>query len=189
MLEPTLCPAGKFCPGAFDFDLTDNDCPKGTFSDLQGLEASTDCQLGAFGYYYTSGGVVSAGAGTPCNEKEYCYPQAGAPVTDAGVACAAGEICPAGTAVAQLCPPGTYSTNTGPSASYDCTACPANYYCPAFGLTGLPLSGIPNDPTDLDKYLAYPCPAGYECLGGAIHESNVDDVTMRLCPRGYKCDF
>ena len=98
----------------------------------------------------------------------------------AGLDCAEGEICAAGTAVPTLCPPGTYSPSTGgPTASYDCTACKADYFCPNWGMKE----------DDLDTGTTYACPAGYECLGGAIHQSNVDDVTMRLCPKGFKCDF
>jgi len=31
------------------------------------------------------------------------------------------------------------------------------------------------------------CPDGYVCLGGAIHESLNDDVTVRLCSVGFFC--
>ena len=90
--------------------------------------------------------------------------------------CAIGEICATNTAVPTLCPPGTYTdpTATGPGtaeSSY-CSACPADRYCPDWGLTS----------SDLQN-----CPDGYVCLGSAIHPSNLDDVTIKLCPVGYYC--
>lgn len=54
----------------------------------------------------------------------------------------------------------------------NCLQCPAEKYCPDFGLVE----------SDLED-----CPAGYVCMGGAIHPSNLDDVTIKLCPTGSYC--
>ena len=56
----------------------------------------------------------------------------------------------------------------------DCVLCKENYFCPDFGLNEGTIS---------------PCPPGYECLGGAIHKSKIDGITMRLCPKGRMCNF
>ena len=87
--------------------------------------------------------------------------------------------------MAENCPPGTYSPETtDPSASYNCLPCPLNYFCPKWGMNANDVNWASGSPS-----ADYRCPAGYECLSGAIHQSNVDDVTMRLCPVGYRCDF
>ena len=161
MLLPILCPAGQYCEGTLNVP---KNCPKGTFSDMQGLKAASECQNGAFGFFYTFDGAVSPNAGTQCTATNYCYPEAGAPITDDNgnmKSCASGEICATGTAVPELCPPGTYTEDTSPSASYNCIKCKKDYYCPEWGLGATSL--LPTANPD------YRCPAGYECLGGAIH--------------------
>ena len=40
MLEPIICPAGQYCTEGVD---TPVDCPRGRFSDMQGLTAVADC--------------------------------------------------------------------------------------------------------------------------------------------------
>lgn len=54
----------------------------------------------------------------------------------------------------------------------NCLSCPAEYYCPEYGLTSASLEV---------------CPDGYVCLGGAIDPSNLDGSTIKLCPAGYYC--
>mmetsp|Transcript_9085 Transcript_9085/g.11098 ORF Transcript_9085/g.11098 Transcript_9085/m.11098 type:complete len:119 (-) Transcript_9085:7256-7612(-) len=41
---PTICPEGHYCPAN---SITYQKCPVGKFSDLKGLSAASDCQLGA----------------------------------------------------------------------------------------------------------------------------------------------
>ena len=85
-------------------------------------------------------------------------------------------MCVAGTYIPEFCEQGTYFSGSDNTAE-DCTACPANYYCPNWGMSYS------------DMTTNYPCPAGYVCILGAIHPSNRDDVTIRFCREGYECDF
>lgn len=60
----------------------------------------------------------------------------------------------------------------------NCPDCPAEKICPGWGLyeASSDASLRPQD-----------CAAGYVCLSGAIHQSNLDDVTVKLCPQGSYC--
>jgi hypothetical protein len=60
----------------------------------------------------------------------------------------------------------------------NCLPCPLNRLCPKYGVSEADVTN--GDPL-------YMCPDGYVCLGGAIHESLNDDVTVRLCSVGYYC--
>ena len=169
MLTPFICPAGQYCGPS---TITPANCPEGRFSDLQGLINATKCQVGSFGLQYAGTGLTSPSAGTNCDPLKKCYPTSSNPITAATQAnCANGEICPGGVAVPELCPPGTYGTAAA-SATYNCQNCDIDKYCPLWGMTAA---------TQLT------CPDGYLCLGGAIHPSNRDDVTVRLCPKGSYC--
>ena len=86
--------------------------------------------------------------------------------------CVAGQICATNTIVPKICGPGTYSDAIAPSNVSNCIACPAKKYCPDWGLTASTLKS---------------CPDGYVCLGGAIDPSNLDGVTIKLCPAGSRC--
>ena len=66
----------------------------------------------------------------------------------------------------------------GANSEMSCLPCPINRLCPKYGVSEA-------DVTNGDKN--YVCPDGYVCLGGAIHESLNDDVTVRLCSVGYYC--
>lgn len=88
--------------------------------------------------------------------------------------CTVGEICSTNTIVPSVCPPGTYTNpdlNTA-TDSADCLSCPIDKYCPDYGITASTLEN---------------CPDGYVCMGGAIHPSNLDDVTIKLCDAGSYC--
>ena len=179
MTLPTLCPEGKYCSGN---TVTPADCPVGTFSNIQGLTAQSECQFGSFGKYYNALGMTSATSGINCDSKHKCY-HAVASVSGISSAthatCSDGEICPAGTAIPLLCPPGSYMAATGPLAAQSCLSCPTDYYCPDWGTTR---AGGPK------PYTSYPCPAGYLCEGGAVHPSKRDNISVKLCPSGYFCD-
>ena len=90
--------------------------------------------------------------------------------------CVAGEICSTNTIVPTICEPGTYAnpdvTTYVTSTTDLCLACPVAKYCPDWGLTE----------ADLED-----CPDGYVCMGRTIHPSNLDDVTIKLCPQGSYC--
>ena len=127
-----------------------------------------------FGKYGAGTGMVSSSQGISCDELNYCYPN-GAPVTSSTQAsCAAGTYCPLSSILENECRPGTYSQSNVATSTSSCENCPAEYYCPNWGMTTSDLS-------------SYSCYDGYLCLGGAIHPSNLDDVTIRLCPKGSYC--
>lgn len=92
---------------------------------------------------------TSEAEGTNCLANYKCYHSAIESVsatygfiTDTGTTpnsavearCAVNEICPTGTAVATLCPPGTYTSTEYPTDASACVSCPANYYCPEWGM-------------------------------------------------------
>ena len=60
----------------------------------------------------------------------------------------------------------------------NCLACPINRLCPKYGVSEAEVTG-----SDVN----FMCPDGYVCLGGAIHESLLDNTTVRLCAVGYFC--
>ena len=101
--------------------------------------------------------------------------------TPAGKECADNEICPTGTSVPTYCEPGTYTDLTGRTAgtalveNTHCLDCPADYFCPDYGIT---------DATGVNPYNAakYECLPGYLCNGKAVHPSNRDDQTVAFCP-------
>jgi hypothetical protein len=140
------------------------------------------CQVGAFGKYYVnadSGATpnTSPNAGNDCDAGYKCYPYSGgsqvAISSATHVQCGETEICESGTYIPVLCPPGTISPGGYPT-SYNCQSCPADKVCPEYDMTAA---------TAID------CPAGYVCLGGAIHQSNRDEVTIRFCSPGKYCDI
>lgn len=93
-----------------------------------------------------------------------------------GDPCVDNEICGTNTIVPAKCAPGTYTNpaQSGAMSAANCLPCPANRYCPLYGM----------DATVVENY---PCPDGYVCMGGAIHPSNLDLVTIKLCPAGWYC--
>jgi hypothetical protein len=58
----------------------------------------------------------------------------------------------------------------------NCDFCEQNYYCPDYGLDQSTMTAVANQ-----------CPNGYVCLGGAVHPSNLDEVTIKLCDAGKFC--
>jgi hypothetical protein len=179
---PTICPPGYYCDHTNVVNYADYPCPAGSFSYSEGVQDVDDCLQCPFGRYceWTSGGdpITQVADATECESGHKCYPTSGDNTFTQSdmVDCVVGEICATNTAVPTLCPPGTYTdpTATGPGtaeSSY-CSACPINKYCPDWGLTSANLQN---------------CPDGYVCLGSAIHPSNLDDVTIKLCPVGYYC--
>jgi hypothetical protein len=57
-------------------------------------------------------------------------------------------------------------------AAANCLQCDAEKYCDEWGMS---------------QSSQKDCFDGYVCLGGAIHPSNLDDVTIKLCPAGSYC--
>lgn len=96
--------------------------------------------------------------------------------------CVDNEICGTNTIVPEKCPPGEYTNpaQSGAMSVANCLSCPANRYCPEYGLD----DGDMNPTSGTSAYL---CPDGYVCMGGAIHPSNLDEVTIKLCPEGWYC--
>jgi hypothetical protein len=148
---------------------------------MEGLTSASLCLACPYGRYCTyinDKPITQKADASECPELKKCYVAAGdntfnsLDIED----CAYGEICAINTAVPELCPPGTYSdpsvATPSSEASDYCLPCPANKYCPDWGLT---LAELEN------------CPDGYVCMGSAIHPSNLDDITIKLCPAGYYC--
>lgn len=159
--------------------MTPTDCPVGTFSNILGLAAASGCQYPPYGTYMDTAGLTTTSAAIQCPELFKCYnPDLTTPTLTTQVACVESDTCPLGTILPQTCPPGTYNNiQTVASPSLICTSCPTNKFCPSWGLTYH------------DMQLAiYNCPDGYICRGSAIHPSNMDGITILLCPAGSYCN-
>lgn len=151
---------------------------------MEGVEAEADCLACSYGKFcewnVDGDPITSTADATECPNLYSCYDTASAGLTETEMlaehACVAGEVCATNTIVPTLCEPGTYSdplVTVAVDTSTDlCVACPVGSYCPDWGLTSSNLED---------------CPDGYVCLGGAIHPSNLDDVTIKLCPAGSYC--
>lgn len=179
MSTQTVCPTGYYC--ANTATITPVACPEGTWSYIEGLKASSECMPCPYGKWceWTSAGlpITSIADSQECVVLQYCYDVTSTGLTDTEMYlldCVDGQICAANTIVPEYCAPGTYTNpaQVGPMSESNCLSCPAEKYCPDWGLTE----------TDLED-----CPAGYVCMGGAIHPSNLDDVTIKLCPTGSYC--
>jgi hypothetical protein len=192
-----LCPVGFFCPEGTGADVVTMPatfgCPPGYASGSRGRVAAAECPLCTWGKYCAGPGAStytsSCAAGYACDAAPTSSPNSVA--SPAGKVCRDGFFCPIGTGVALGCPPGSLgisdvalaaagSGNTLRTSLGACGACPAGLYCPAYGLGSTEVSGGA-DPC------AYACPAGYICLSGARHPSDLDNNTISLCPPGSFC--
>jgi hypothetical protein len=182
MTLPLICPTGYYCGSTNVVNPTE--CPVGTWSYTEGLTALSECMPCPYGKYCTWSvdglPITSTADATECPDLFSCYDITSAGLTFAEMtsdeACGAGEICATNTIVPEVCEPGKYANPAvvvAVTTSTDlCISCPVEKYCPDWGLTS----------ADLED-----CPDGYVCMGGAIHPSNLDDVTIKLCPAGSYC--
>lgn len=193
-----LCPKGYYCPAGTGLNW--QACPRGTFSDVEGLYERSQCKQCLPGKY-CDGEHLSAPSGD-CGEGHYCaygvdqkYPtgvnQTG-PFNNScyddreigtGGICPVGHYCPLGSSDITPCANGTYTNKPGSAA---CNLCPQGYWCP-FGAI---------------NYTDYPCPKGYYCPAGTkwVNDNpcpigTFNNRTMRFkldhclaCPGGEYCD-
>ena len=102
----------------------------GTFNNVTGLIAESQCQSCIPGSYCDSPGLDSP-VGL-CDAGYYCLGGSNAsnPVVDSDIGgpCPTGTYCPTGTAIAMDCAPGMYNPTPLQPA---CLDCPEGYYCEA----------------------------------------------------------
>ena len=166
------CPRGHFCPVGTGLDWVP--CPSGTFSNIEGLHAESQCQscppqffcngTGAVavtdycldGYFCTSGNwrPDPINMSFETNTTRQC--RVHQPV---GGECQPGFYCPRGSAQPTPCPPGSF-TNT--SGNAECRPCPEGHFCPIqtsdFSMNICPVGHYCLVNTTRSNL--YPCPAG-----------------------------
>ncbi|KAE9138231.1 hypothetical protein PF007_g1495 [Phytophthora fragariae] len=210
------CDAGKLCNRTGIIDLTDYDCPPGSFC-LRGSSEPHACAAGTFravGAGKSSddcatcirGSYCEAGATQPqvCNATTYCPEGAGSPLL-----CPGGSYCPYNTSTPVLCPEGFFCSLGVDSPSI----CTIGHYCPSrttaqipcpLGYLGrtTPLDGAYTsldssceacEPgtfgIDANRTRCDECLEGYVCLG-ATNSSHPESRELDRgypCPPGYYC--
>ena len=108
--------------------------------------------------------MTSVADAQECSTTKKCYDTANDGFTEAdqtAASCGLSEICTTNTIVPSYCEPGTYTdpAYTSGMASAQCVSCPAEYFCPKYGMVA----------SDFTSTTSYDCPDGYVCIGGAIH--------------------
>ena len=180
IITPIICPAGSYCPSGTFNPIK---CFPGTYSNIIGIQISSQCKQCPAGYYCNNGQILGM-----CNEGYYCISGNNIPNPDSytnqgvGMPCPAGSYCIMGTLLPTPCPPGRVRVAIGGKSVQDCGFCESGYYC------------IKNNP------IPYQCPAGSYCPKGADtpimcpirYYSNVlmaSSITACLvCPSGYNCN-
>ncbi|XP_070551430.1 uncharacterized protein [Ptychodera flava] len=152
-----VCPEGHYCPAGTPAPYT-YPCGNGTFNNVTGAKAESDCLDCPPGEVCEGMALVGptglCGAGYFCTGAAYTqYP------TDdtTGNICPVGHYCPEGSPAAKRCEGGYYTNITGQAECFDC---PAGYYC-----------------ADGETLLA--CPRGHYC------PKNTGGNEYIPCPRGY----
>ncbi|KAK1786529.1 hypothetical protein P4O66_017651 [Electrophorus voltai] len=176
---PLICPEGYYCPND-TLSGRPVPCPKGTYSNTQGLSTADECLVCPLGYFCASHGLVQPSG--RCASGFLCFVRATVPNpndNDTGTLCPPGAYCQLGVKTGD-CSPGYYC-NWG-SSSPDQTLCPAGFFCPtgtdrpiACG-AGTFSSVMGNSVRDNCE----PCPAGYYCQGEGV-------VEPAACPQGFYC--
>ena len=182
-MHPQLCPAGYYCPRETGHNRLP--CPTGSFSEILGLRAESECKLCTAGFYCKDLGLTKESG--PCAPGYFCESGVDKRIPEGshkGLAgfCRQGEYCPEGSAVPQGCPPGTYSDLTHQA---NCSYCPSGYYCNANSTTyaSTPCPSGHYCPTATKFAFQYPCPAGTynnRTLGHTVKD-------CLLCPPGEYC--
>ena len=187
-----ICPPGQYCGAELYEGMR---CPKGTFSNTDGINSTQSCSQCPAGSYCPQPGATSVldscdagyicdGAAiskNPNSESELNNANANA----ANGLCPVGYYCPAGTVEALPCPLGTFGSVAGLEEKSDCSDCPGGYFCDEEGLTWESISDANQLKDD------YKCDAGYYCESGcrtsAPSSSNVCVLSGGRCPKGHKC--
>ncbi|KAL6471032.1 hypothetical protein MHYP_G00196820 [Metynnis hypsauchen] len=175
---PLICPEGYYCPNeTVGWPIP---CPKGTYSNNQGLTSADECLVCPLGYFCGSDGLVQPSG--PCASGFLCFVRATVPnPTDnnTGSLCPPGAYCQLGVRTGD-CSPGYYC-DWG-SSSPEQRLCPAGFFCPS-GIdkpiscgAGTFSSVMGNS----ERENCEPCPAGYYCQGDGV-------VEPATCPHGFYC--
>lgn len=175
-----VCPMGKFCIAGSSAGQV---CPPGTFLNVTGGSAVTDCLPCYQGYHCAGyGNVMATGQ---CDAGFYC-PSGMNLSSPAEYTCSEGHYCPIGSHEMIRCLSGTYQDETGQGL---CKTCPAGYFCD-------------NTMAPVVLYNSSFCPQGYYCPNGTKYSTEFPcplgtfgNVTgfqevgdCIPCPGGYYCD-
>ncbi|XP_028816958.1 zonadhesin [Denticeps clupeoides] len=160
------CPIGFYCPSG---SYTATPCPKGTFSEKQGLIGPGECQSCTAGFYCAEPGRTHVSG--PCLAGFYCLEGSSdmAPFQASyGDQCPSGHYCENATAFPSPCPAGTHRPEHGGQERQDCVPCPYGWFQNQRGQRDCKL-----------------CPAGYHC---PLTTQDITGAAMPLlCPQGYFC--
>ncbi|KAL7831753.1 hypothetical protein AOLI_G00293010 [Acnodon oligacanthus] len=175
---PLICPEGYYCPN--ETVGRPVPCPKGTYSNNQGLTSADECLVCSLGYYCGSDGLVQPSG--PCASGFLCFVRATVPnPTDnnTGSLCPPGVYCQLGVRTGD-CSPGYYC-DWG-SSSPEQRLCPAGFFCPSG--TEKPITCAAGTFSSVmgnsERENCEPCPAGYYCQGDGV-------VEPATCPQGFYC--
>eukprot|EP00928_Gymnodinium_smaydae_P046259 TRINITY_DN30816_c0_g1_i1.p1 TRINITY_DN30816_c0_g1~~TRINITY_DN30816_c0_g1_i1.p1 ORF type:complete len:525 (+),score=93.37 TRINITY_DN30816_c0_g1_i1:158-1732(+) len=213
------CPEGFYCPGEAYGEFPDRPvnvnrriaCPVGTYMDIEGSHALSQCKAcarGKFNDWYGKASCKLCPAGT------YVDSYASESVADC-MECPAGHFCPEGSPEPIPCVPGLYTRNEGMRDSAACLACPLGHYCPRGTVVPLPCpAGDYGNATGIRGLGEYPgtygfpgvvigdectpCPASFFCpersvlptscppgtTSGMLAEKELDCAD---CPVGQRC--
>ena len=197
----TLCPKGHFCPqGTF----LPYPCPKGTYSDEEGLSEEDRCDPCPAGFLCDEVGQLQFSK--PCPMGFFCLKGAGSDgwnevVSNDHGPCPHGHYCPAASVTPYKCPEGTYSNSTKLFQRSECTLCQGGSFCSEVGLNqpnGFCEEGY-YCPEGSNSSRTHICPEGSFCPKGSAYFSlcpsgtynsvpggkNESDCT--LCPGGFYC--
>ncbi|KAI4904543.1 hypothetical protein NFI96_029611 [Prochilodus magdalenae] len=175
---PLICPEGYYCPN--ETVGRPVPCPKGTYSNNQGLTSADECLACPLGYFCGSDGLVQPSG--PCASGFLCFVHAIVPnPTDnnTGSLCPPGAYCQLGIRTGD-CSPGYYC-DWG-SSSPEQRLCPAGFYCPSgidkpIACGGGTFSSVMGNS---ERENCEPCPEGYYCQGDGV-------VKPATCSQGFYC--
>ncbi len=202
LFNNSLCPEGFYCPPGTSFS-SQYPCPNGTFSNLTGLSAESECTSCTSGFYCSQPGITEPTG--PCSAGYTCLTGSITPSPLDG-ACPVGHYCPSGSTAPIPCPAGSYSPSILNRNVSSCITCPPGHYCPEASVNGTALeceagfvclSGA-SVATPLDNVTGYPCPVGHFCVGGALFpetcnpgsfQSNIAKSECVICPVGALCEL
>ncbi|RLN86843.1 hypothetical protein BBJ28_00010856, partial [Nothophytophthora sp. Chile5] len=211
-----LCDAGKLCNRTGILDLTDYDCPpgsyclrgsstpracpEGSFRAVSGAKSTEECSLCVGGSFCESGAVQP----TICEATTYCPVGSGSPLL-----CPGGSYCPYNSTAPVLCPEGFFCPPDVDSPS----VCWLGHYCPSGTVAQIPCPlGYLGRQTPLDgaytslyssceacppgtfgidanRSRCDECLEGYVCLGAtsSSHPTGRETDGGYPCPAGFYC--
>ena len=181
---PSNCSFGAFCP---EGSITPTPCPAGSWSNVHGLQSTSQCNACPLGNKCAAGSVqpkpCASGHHPPNVRQESCDACAAGgyqPDTNATacITCGAGSHCQSGASAELPCLKGSYSNATGLSSREQCLNCPAGSACPTGSVE--PTACNPGTHAAGSSSLCTACAAGnYQTERGA--------TGCELCSPGYHC--